>query len=559
MLRSDAVQDFHINDLNHLGNMLNINVDTIALIEKELDPYNLVSLVFLLYDVPDTALQRLIVYERVYIDMKGNTMNLLYDWAQHSQSRPSWRFEFLEALAICQLYRVIRKLGFDVANVKRLYGPKSNQPNFYYINPVKKALYKLCEHTTSENLQKLKNTLKTYDIETSDYKSCELVLLELMCKKFITIDNLNIGKLSNTQIKLEKLAKIVENFPGLQKFSVQFRELQSQSNEKEKTNISLSTENSNETKYHDDDDEYMHEEEDDLFVAAAFEEIHQRLSEMKFEEPSVKTIKSDTKRPDIAYCKEGTYPIKNPKRIGVCYIINQEDFHPSKESIEKNTQDVPLEKRYGSTRDKVVLEKTMTSLKFEVISHRNLDHKTMMDYIKTIIQYRVQHDDSMFMLCILSHGVRGHVYAADSVKVKVDNIQSLLDETIQERGLDIPKIMILQACQVNANEEKKPRIAADNPFQQDAYHLKKLNFIIFWATAPELEAYRDVEKGSFFIQCVCYIIQRYSKYEHLNDIFTKVTDGVAKLCTELKKDQVPIFESTLRKKLYLQIPELLRT
>lgn len=551
MIRSDA----HAK----LDNMLNITVDAIAQIEKELDPYDIVSVVFLLYDVPDTALQRLIVYERVYKDMKGNTLNLLYDWANHAQSRPSWRFEFLEALVVCQLYSVIRKLGFDVTNIKRLYASDDTQTNFY-ISPIKKVLYKLCEHTTSENLEKLKNTLKTYEIDTSDYKSCELVLLELMCKKFITIDNQNTGKLTNNKIQLENLAKIVEHFAGLQKFTDELRVLQGQSSDKETpmrhtgTNIPPK-EHSDDKKFYEDDDEYMDDDDLDQFMANAFEEVYYRLGEMKLEEPSVKTLKSDTRKRNNANAIDGAYSIKNPKRIGVCYIINQEDFHPSKDSIENNTQGTPLEKRYGSTRDKDVLERTMTSHNFEVISHRNIDHKKMMDYIKNIVQYRVHHDDSMFMLCILSHGVRGHVYAADSVKVKIDKIQSLLDETLQERELDIPKIMILQACQVNASEDPQLRIAADNPFQQNTYHLKKLNFLIYWATAPELEAYRDVVKGSFFIQILCSLIQKYAKHEHLYDIFTKVTDGVAKICTKIRKDQVPIFESTLRKKLYLQIPE----
>lgn len=559
MLRSDA-RDFHVNDANNLCKMLNINFDAIAEIEKELDPYDLVSLVFLLYDVPDTALQRLIVYERVYKDMKGNTLNLLYDWANHAQLRPSWKFEFLEALTICQVYSVIRKLGFDVGNTSRLYAPDDIQTTFY-INPIKKCLYKLCEHTTSENLEKLKNTLKTYEIDTSDYKRCELVILELMCKKFITVDNLNTGKFSNNKIQLEKLVKIIENFAGLQKFAIELRELQGQSNDKEKTmrhagtDISPSKEKSDDIKYYDDDDDYMDEEDVDKFIATAFEEIYERLSEVNFEEPSVKTLKSDTRLLNNANTIDGAYSIKNPKRIGVCYIINQEDFHPSKDSIENNKQGPPLEKRYGSTRDKEVLERTMTSLHFEVISHRNVGHKKMMEFIKDIVQYRVHHDDSMFMLCILSHGVRGHVYAADSVKVKIDNIQSLLDESLQARGLDIPKVMILQACQVNLTDEPQLRIAADNPYQQNTYHLKKLNFLIYWATAPELEAYRDMIKGSFFIQVLCCIIQKYAKHEHLYDIFTKVTDGVAKICTRIQKDQVPIFESTLRKKLYLQIPE----
>ncbi|KAI5641677.1 caspase domain-containing protein [Phthorimaea operculella] len=541
MLKSDS-RSFKVDSV--LDNINSITVDAVAKIEKELDPYDLVSLVFLLYDVPDTALQRLIVFQRVASD--GDTsLNLLYDWAQHVQSRPTWKYEFLEALAVCQLYSIIRKLGFRVTTVQKHYLP-DNVHTSLFVNPMKKALYKLCENITSDNLDKLQNTLKTYDIDTTEYVYCELVFIELMCKKFITVDNFNIDR-SNGKYNVEKIVKILHSLPGLHKFADELKDIQGRLNNE---SGSSQTKSPNTSAAKDDagnDSEFEDCDDDGRLTANDFNDLWKHFNELNLDE-HIQNLKSDTKKK----LDDSAYVIKNPKRIGVCYIINQEDFHPSKESIESGTQSRPLERRLGSGRDRMILDQTMSALNFEVITHKNIDHRKMLDYIKQIIQYRVHPDDSMFMLCILSHGVRGHVFAADSVKVKVDLIQNLLDDGLQQRQLDIPKLMILQACQVNIDDEPKLMLSADSP--SDRY-LKKLNFLIYWATAPELEAFRDQRKGSIFIQRLCYIIQKCAKQEHLNDIFTRVNDDVAKICTYLNVEQVPIFESTLRKKLYLQVPE----
>uniref|UniRef100_A0A1E1WQP3 Caspase family p20 domain-containing protein n=1 Tax=Pectinophora gossypiella TaxID=13191 RepID=A0A1E1WQP3_PECGO len=540
MLRSDArIRSVRLDSLPEIVSSITVNV--IAQIEKELDAYDLVSLVFLLYDVPDTALQRLIVHQRVALDGGEKNLNLLYDWAQHAQTRPTWKYEFLEALVICQLLSILKKLGLNPHSIQKHYLP-DNIHVTAHINPMKKALYKLSENITKSNLDKLQKTLKTYEFDTTEYKTCELVFLELMCKKFITIDNVNYGK-NSAKCQIEALAKIIHNFPGLQKFANELREIQDRINNEPKSNKPETSTSPVKFDSTSSEIEFGDSEEVNLTVAA-FNDLFNYLDNVNIKDDSIQ--KSDTNRLD------GVYAIKNPKRVGVCYIINQEDFHPSKESIQNSIQSEPLEKRYGSNMDKLVLEKTMESLNFEVISHRNLDHVKMLDYIQNIIQYRVHPDDSMFMLCILSHGVRGHVYAANSVKVNIDDIQRLLDEGLQQRQLEIPKIMILEACQVNNDEEPRLKLVADGP---SGYYLKKLNFLVYWATAPELEAYRDTEKGSIFIQILCHLIKKHAKHEHLYDIFTKVTDGVAKICSKLERDQVPIFKSTLRKKLYLQIPE----
>ncbi|XP_034840811.1 caspase-8 [Maniola hyperantus] len=538
MLRSDA----EVKSLDNLFENINsLSLDILLKIQNDVDPHDMTSLVFLLYDVPDTALQRLIVYQRVSKDVESNTMNLLYDWALYAQSRPTWKYEFLEALCICRLYNIIRKLGFNVSSVKKHYLPENVYVNVY-IDPVKKVLYNLCENMTSESLTKLKRTLHTYKVDVSEHETCEAVFLELMCQKFIKLGQYNRErKMYTASYDLDMLIKIIENFGGLSKFAKILGEVQNQINNQNSPGESkASGKQSSLTKQTLNDSKNQADEKQN------YEDIFQLLNELHLEDVPIENLKSDNR-----ILQKDAYVIKNKNRLGVCCIINQEIFHPSRDSIERKEK-LNLEDRLGSSKDLYCLERTMSSLKFEVKSKSNLDHKEFIKFIKDVIRNDVLPDDSVFMLCILSHGVKGHIYAADCVKIKVQDIQNMLDSDDAQNLHGMPKVLILQACQVNEDPDVSNNLVADGP--NSSYYLRKSHFLICWATAPEYEAYRIIDKGSLFIQCLCAKMKKETN-EHLSDIFTKVTHSVTSFCTKFRKAQVPICESTLIKKLYLHVPE----
>lgn len=548
MLQPDSLKQ-EFNPDNVIGNNNAINNDMISEIEKELqeNTYDMISLVFLLYEVPDTALQRLIVHQRVSKDNGNSTnLNMLHEWFRHAVHTPTWKHEFVEALLVCQLKSVVRKIGINVPSAQNHYKTDNLQTSMY-INPIKKALYKLCECMTDDNLLKLKKALLTYDIDTSEYESCELVLLKLMCDKFIIVNQYQYNKKTfGFQVQLDKLLKITESLPGLRNISQDIKELQYSINGQFKSNDPVAVTLPSLKEIHMKVDERNQEASTTHLYNKDFEDIFTMLNEMNLNENTNTNLKSDRTKLD-----RNCFVIKNPKRIGVCVILNQVNFYPSKSSIENANQCNALDKRIGSDKDKDVIEKTMRALNFSVYSATDLNHKEMLQFLIKVIKTKVSEDDSVFMLCLLSHGVRGHVYAADSVKVKMDDFQKLLDSDIAVNLHDKPKLLIVQACQVD--EIPQTTLVADSPSQD--YTLKKTNFLIYWATAPELEAYRDESKGSMFIQLLCRILLNNAALEHICDIFTKVTDRVTRICGDLGCTQVPIYHSTLRKKLYLKIPQ----
>lgn len=530
------------------GNVNEITIDVISEVQKDLTTYDITSLVFLLYDTPETALQRLTLLQRVARNVDGKDLNLLHEWAVHRQNDSTWKQEFLEALAACQLYSVIRKLGFDVSWVKNTYR-RPNPLDTDFLNPMKKALYNLCETLNTDNVTKLKKSLTTFNINVSEYDSCELILLELMCQKFITV--------RYQDCHVQKLISIIKHIPGLLNSAEQLHETQNYLNRERSVFQAPATSSRFSTPKNKYQQVSTQSEtapiiDSDKFNGN-FKDTFENLAEL-----AEKCLNINLKT-DASKSREDSYQIKNPDRVGMCYIINQEKFHPSSESISHQTCDEPLEDRHGSTLDKNALTYTMEKLHFHVETVDDLAHQEILPSIKDIIQKKVQPNDSIFVLCILSHGIEGHVYGVDSVPIKVQDIQDLLDSKDARILLGKPKVLLIQACQVIKNKPAL-RLISDGPSKPhwtygiEKYNLKKADFLICWATAPEYEAWRDDKKGSVFIQMLCSIILKRARHEHLHDIFTKTTDAVVKICALKNCAQIPQVTATLRKKLYLCLP-----
>nr|WMZ16822.1 death-related Ced-3/Nedd2-like protein [Plutella xylostella] len=550
MLQPDALKGHENDELNSVHkNIHNITVNVIAEVQRDLTPYDITSLVFLLYDIPETALQRLTLLQRVSRDISGKDLNLLYDWAVYAHLRATWKYEFLEALVVCQLYGVIRKLGFSVPTVKKLYSTEN--PVVCHISPMKIALYRLCEEMNSDNLNRFKKTLLSYNIDVSQHETTELVLLELLCCRFISIAKINDLRQLDNECEMDKLVKIIENCPGLLSCAQKIKEAERKLNtificndknviHHSTPEVSVSEPNSGE--------KYTVNEK----FTGNFNDIYDSLAHLMEEKLSFVNLKADTTKPN-----PDTYHIRNTKRVGICYIINQETFYPTKESIENKINSVPLETRKGSSKDRDLLKSTMENLNFHVEISNDLRHDEILPSIKKAIRSKVQDEDSIFILCILSHGIEGHIYGADSVPLNVKDIEQLLDSEDAVKLRNKPKVLIIQACQ--SRKDKDPlKLIADGPqsSRSNHYYLPKSDFLILWATAPEYEAYRLGSHGSVFIHLLCDIIHKTANKQHFADMCTKVTNNVSLFCANFKHAQIPIFQSTLRKSLYFMNPEI---
>jgi hypothetical protein len=71
--------------------------------------------------------------------------------------------------------------------------------------------------------------------------------------------------------------------------------------------------------------------------------------------------------------------------------------------------DHPLEPRLGTDVDRDRLSETFNSLGFTVYIVENLTHSNLLATVDSAIKEFVKKEHSCFVLCILSHGIRGEL------------------------------------------------------------------------------------------------------------------------------------------------------
>lgn len=104
-----------------------------------------VSLIFLLYEEPNIALQDMVLITQ------GSSKKILADWSHHELKLglENWRDKLLEALSILQCHHILRNLGYSKEDYKFRFLP-FNKHTSLFINPTKKVLYRLCEDFSEE-------------------------------------------------------------------------------------------------------------------------------------------------------------------------------------------------------------------------------------------------------------------------------------------------------------------------------------------------------------------------------------------------------------------------
>lgn len=170
-------------------------------VEPMLSINELISLVFLLYD-SKLALQNIMTL--IAAGPKYFQKDKISVWARSQQQ--NWQAMLIEALAIIQNYKILKKLGYDKEEIKIRFQPTHNTT--LYISRVKKMLFRTIEclyvrdaRSVGELLQFKEKFQPPLDLE---YKYMEFHLLLWAEKGYISIDRcpLNLDKLL---LELERL------------------------------------------------------------------------------------------------------------------------------------------------------------------------------------------------------------------------------------------------------------------------------------------------------------------------------------------------------------------
>ncbi|XP_002737985.3 caspase-3-like, partial [Saccoglossus kowalevskii] len=237
--------------------------------------------------------------------------------------------------------------------------------------------------------------------------------------------------------------------------------------------------------------------------------------------------------------------MEHPRR-GCAIIINNKNFEN-------------MEQRNGTEVDAHSLKTTLDKLAFDVDEHTDLSKDDMVDIIKTISQ--TDHRDcDCLVIAILSHGDDGIVHGTDGESVAIESLTEYFHGDRCPSLVGKPKLFFIQSCRGHKSDDGVP-FESDGSEVPDSCtkHQQRIprtaDILVFYSTVQGYYSWRDPVHGSWFIQSLSHVLQKYSQTRSMQDMLTIVTNRVASLYETSnkqkkydKKKQVPSMITTLTKR-----------
>ncbi|XP_044267938.1 caspase-8 [Tribolium madens] len=506
--------------LSHPAMPITLNLDQVMSIENDLDDYEKVALVFLLYEDPKSA------FDQLTSLLQGSHDKLLFNWAIHENATAQkWQEKLVEALCIIQNYQIISSLGFKREDLTARFLPHHIFTHAY-VNKVRKALYFVCEALQQKDVASLLNLVckdfrdKGFDFKCINTQFLELYLLHWEIVEYVKLDDLsNLCRALKQIDQLDICDKLKEIVPSEKRVDC------SESEEKRQS-------------------------------VNVFEEIlNPRSSLQSLASLETSHISAD----NAAFVSDANKYFIDPQKPGICLIINQENFYREVDQRYRDLlprQDNKLEPRIGTQYDRDKLETTFKQFGFKTLVVNDLTHLQMLEKIEQVVK-SVNTESSLF-ICIMSHGDVGVVYGVNSCQVDVKTIKRVMCTKNRPCLSGKPKVLILQSCQgtrcqkIKSDDDYETDGPTSSPVKESVPPIADL--FTFWATVPGYGAIRNKKTGSWFIQSLCDKMKQLGDKYHFDDICTSVIGDVSSKKWCQVKDEVamvPEKESTLRKLFYL--------
>lgn len=233
----------------------------------------------------------------------------------------------------------------------------------------------------------------------------------------------------------------------------------------------------------------------------------------------------------------------NYPSLGQCIIINNKNFDRSTGMSPRNGTDVDA----GNAL------KVFSSLGYQV---KVFNDQTVKQIRQVLFNAsKEDHSQSASLVCVLlSHGDEGVFYGTDGhedLKIftgmfRGDRCKSLAGK---------PKLFFIQACRGNDLDGgvETDAVADDSPERIPV----EADFLYAYSTAPGYYSWRNTANGSWFMQSLCEMLQRFGNELEIMQIMTRVNHKVAldfesasNLPGFSAKKQIPCIVSMLTKDLY---------
>uniref|UniRef100_A0A3Q3WMC1 Caspase-3 n=1 Tax=Mola mola TaxID=94237 RepID=A0A3Q3WMC1_MOLML len=226
----------------------------------------------------------------------------------------------------------------------------------------------------------------------------------------------------------------------------------------------------------------------------------------------------------------------------------------------------------GDTVDALKSKKRSTSEEADSIPiSKGLDpHRYKMDYPclgtcviinnKNFHQSTLSQEDhsssASFVCVLLSHGDEGVIYGTDGPE-KFENLTRYFKGDCCRSLVGKPKLFFIQACR-GSDLDDGALIETDSVDDQTTDRIPvEADFLYAYSTAPGYYSWRNTSNGSWFLQSLCEMLQRYRGKLELMQIMTRVNCKVAlhfesssNLPGFSGKKQIPCITSMLTKDFY---------
>ncbi|KAK3104824.1 hypothetical protein FSP39_011023 [Pinctada imbricata] len=214
--------------------------------------------------------------------------------------------------------------------------------------------------------------------------------------------------------------------------------------------------------------------------------------------------------------------------------------------------------RRGTDIDRDNLRNLLTQLHFEVTVYDDQDGLTAQEMADKLQDFAADPGHKVgeaCMVCLLSHGEEGHIYGTDGKKLELDSVFNLFSNVHCKYLMGKPKIFVIQACRGGALDSG---VSLDDQDEHDGSSMmfKQLptlsDMIICFPTQTGYYAWRNRERGSWYIEALVQIFMKYAKSEDICTMLNRVNLLVSRKvsrCPQIEMDsmsQMSEYKSTLR-------------
>ncbi|XP_017762123.1 PREDICTED: caspase-like [Eufriesea mexicana] len=239
--------------------------------------------------------------------------------------------------------------------------------------------------------------------------------------------------------------------------------------------------------------------------------------------------------------RDATRYSMNHKKRGKCVIFNQVLF------------DWVGSERKGSNFDVKMISRTFRSLGFELDPCHNLSYSKIMEKVDELCKENHKDCDCICFF-ILTHGSEENWVRARDVSYQIRDIWKKFTADNCPSLASKPKLFFIQACRGTKNEKPvRGRSVTDSSKNEEIYNIPShADFLYASSTVEGFNSRRDPEKGTWYIQTLCEVIQDHWRD---TDLLRMLTITARKVATTEYPDeealtQMPSTTTTLIRDLY---------